>query len=73
MEISLKNEFLFQDLYIKKGKSILKSTVIPLSCYVCKQELNGISLTAKNINGETVFLCSRHLQAEPYKIAFKKE
>lgn len=58
---------------MKKGKSILKSTVIPLSCYVCKKELNGISLTAKKINGETVFLCSCHLQAEPYKIAFKRD
>jgi len=69
----LKNEFLFQDLYLKKSKSIIKSVVSPLSCYVCKKELNGISLTAKKVNGKMVFLCSHHYQTEPYKIAFKRE
>jgi hypothetical protein len=40
---------------------------------VCKKELNGISLTAKEINQKTVFLCSHHYKAKPYEISFGKK
>jgi len=69
----LPNEFLFQDIYFKNNKRIIKSAVVPLSCYVCKKELNGISLTAKEINQKTVFLCSHHYKAKPYEISFGKK
>lgn len=52
----MKEEFLYHDLYHKGRKNILGSTVSPLTCYLCKKELNGISITAKIINGKTVFL-----------------
>lgn len=66
------DQFLYHDLYHKGKKSILNSTVSPLTCYVCKKELNGISITAKMINGKTVFLCSHHCGPKPYQIAFRK-
>ncbi|MEX0764352.1 MAG: hypothetical protein WDZ43_03675 [Nitrosopumilaceae archaeon] len=68
----MKNEFLFQDLYLRSKKNIIKSVVIPLSCHVCKKELNGISITAKVINGRSVFLCSHHYQAKPYQISLAR-
>jgi len=64
--------FLHHDLYHKRTKNILNSTVSPLECYLCKKELNGISITAKIIDGKTVFLCSHHYQPKPYQIAFRK-
>ena len=68
----MKNEFLFQDLYLGKNKSIVKSVVTPLSCHMCKRELNGISITAKSIDGKLVFLCSHHYEAKPYEISFSR-
>lgn len=64
--------FLYNDLYHKGKKNILNSTVAPLTCYVCKKELNGISITAKIIDDKTVFLCSHHYKPKPYQIAFRK-
>ena len=66
------DQFLYQDLYQKGKKNILNSTVVSLTCYVCKKELNGISITAKMINGKTIFLCSHHYSPKPYQIAFRK-
>ena len=65
-------EFLYNDLYHKGRKNILIYAVSPLTCYLCKKELNGISITAKIINGKTVFLCSHHYRPKPYQIAFRK-
>ena len=62
--------FIVQDLYIKQGKKIIKSDVKPLTCHVCKKELNGISITAKMYDGKMVFLCSHHQTAKPYQIVF---
>ena len=60
--------FIAQDLYMISGKKFVKSDVKPLTCYVCKKELNGISITAKVLNGEMVFLCSRHYDSKPYQV-----
>ncbi|CUR52197.1 protein of unknown function [Nitrosotalea devaniterrae] len=62
--------FIVQDLYMKHGKKIIKSDVKPLTCHVCKKELNGISITAKMYDGKMVFLCSHHSAAKPYQIVF---
>jgi hypothetical protein len=64
----MKNEFVVYDLYVPKDKKMVKSAVKSLTCYICKKELNGISITAKIINGKSVFLCSHHYKAEPYQI-----
>ena len=66
------NQFLYHDLYQKGKKHILNSTVLPLTCYICKKELNGISITAKMIDSKTVFLCSHHYTPKPYQITFRK-
>lgn len=50
------------------GKKFVKTDVTPLMCYVCKKELNGISITAKMLNGELVFLCARHYDSKPFQI-----
>jgi len=60
MIYSMSDSFLVQDLYISKAKAIVKSGVKPLTCHMCKKELNGISITATMRNGEIVFLCSNH-------------
>lgn len=60
------------DIYMPKNKKLTNSIVKPLTCYVCKKELNGISITAKNMNGKMVFLCSHHFQSKPYQIALVK-
>ncbi len=57
------------DIYMPKNKKLTRSVVKPLTCYVCKKELNGLSITAKIMNGKTVFLCSHHFQSKPYQIA----
>jgi hypothetical protein len=62
------DSFISQDLYMRQEKQFIKSDVKPLSCHVCKKELNGISITAKVLNGEMVFLCSYHYQSKPYQI-----
>jgi len=64
----MRDSFLFQDLYVNKRKNIIKSAVNPLSCYVCKKELNGGSVTAKEIDGKLVFLCSKHYRVKPHQI-----
>ena len=60
--------FIAQDLYVKHDKKLIKSDVKPLTCYICKKELNGISITAKILNGNMIFLCSRHYQSDPYEV-----
>ena len=62
------DSFLLQDLYVDKRKDIIKSTVSLLSCYVCKKELNGASITGKEIDGKLVFLCSKHYRSKPHQI-----
>ena len=64
----MKDSFLFQDLYVNKRKNIIKSAANPLSCYICKKELNGGSITAKEIDSKLVFLCSNHYKANPHQI-----
>lgn len=64
----MRDSFLFQDLYVNKRKNIIKSTANQLSCYVCKKELNGGAITAKEIDGRLVFLCSNHYKAKPHQI-----
>lgn len=62
------DSFIVQDLYVQSGKKLVKSDVKPLTCYVCKKELNGISITAKKLNGKMVFLCTHHYTSKPYQI-----
>lgn len=54
------DNFIIQDLYFRHEKKIIKSDVKPLTCHVCKKQLNGISITAKMLNGKLIFLCSHH-------------
>lgn len=66
--IVMADSFIIQDLYQKHNKKLVKSDVSPLTCHVCKKELNGISITAKMFKGKMVFLCSHHYTAKPYQI-----
>jgi hypothetical protein len=66
--MNMTESFIVQDLYIPHKKSLVKSDVKPLTCHVCKKELNGISITAKMLNNEMIFLCSQHYESKPYKI-----
>ncbi|MDE1769288.1 MAG: hypothetical protein KGI28_01875 [Thaumarchaeota archaeon] len=61
--------FIAQDLFVRPQKKLIKSDVKPLTCHVCKKELNGISITAKVLNGNMVFLCSRHYKSDPYVVS----
>ena len=67
-DIMMADSFIIQDLYLKRGKNLVKSDVKPLTCHVCKKELNGISITAKTLNGKMVFLCAHHYASKPYRI-----
>lgn len=60
--------FIVQDLFLPHVKTLIKSQVMPLTCYVCKKELNGMSITAKIVNGKTIFLCSHHLKSNLQQI-----
>jgi len=60
----MSDTFIVNDLFIPRSKISLRSQVKPLTCYICKKELNGISITAKVIDGQTVFLCSHHIKSE---------
>lgn len=60
--------FIVQDLYVKLEKRLIKSDVKPLTCYVYKNELNGISIAAKTLKENMVFLCSRHYPSGPHVI-----
>jgi len=66
--MNMVERFLSQDLYFSHEKKFVKSDVKPLTCHVCKKELNGISITAKVLNGEMVFLCSTHYHSKPYQV-----
>lgn len=68
----MKGEFLYHDLFQGRKKNILNSTVEPLKCYICQKELNGISITAKILDGKPIFLCSYHFQTKPSRIEFVK-
>ena len=57
-----------QDFYMTRDKKFVKTDVKPLICYVCKKELNGISITAKMLNGELVFLCAHHYDSKPFQV-----
>lgn len=63
------SSFIIQDVYLPHGKKLVKSDVKPLVCHICKKELNGISITAKTINGKMVFLCSYHYAIDPKRAA----
>jgi hypothetical protein len=63
------DHFIIQDVYFKRKKNLVKSDVKPLTCHVCKKELNGISIAAKMFDGKTVFLCAHHYGAKPYQIS----
>lgn len=54
------DDVLVQDLYMPRQKKIVRSDVKPLTCHVCKKELNGLSIAAKVLNGKTIFLCAHH-------------
>lgn len=58
------DSFIVHDLYVPSHKVPVKTVVKPLTCYICKKELNGMSITAKNIEGRTVFLCASHLASD---------
>ena len=60
--------FIVQDLSLQNEKKTTKSSAAPLTCYICKKELDGISITGKNIKGKTVFLCSSHYESSPQQI-----
>ncbi|SMH70718.1 protein of unknown function [Candidatus Nitrosotalea okcheonensis] len=62
------DSFLVQDLYLKHRKKMIRSDVQPLTCHMCKKELNGISITAKMVSGKMVFLCSHHYASKPYQV-----
>ena len=66
--ITLTDDLIIQDLYLKQAKKIVKSDVTPLTCHVCKKELNGISIAAKMFDGKMVFLCAHHYGAKPYQV-----
>jgi hypothetical protein len=68
----MKEEFLYHDLYHEGKKTFLHSSVSPLTCFICKKELNGISITGKVIDGKTVFLCSNHYRPKQYELAYRK-
>lgn len=60
--------FIVQDLYLQNKRKTTKSSVAPLTCYICKKELDGISITGKNIKGKIIFLCSTHYGSSPQQI-----
>ncbi len=62
------DSFIIHELYLKHGKRLVRSDVKPLICHVCKKELNGMSITAKMLNGKMVFLCAHHYASDPYRI-----
>ena len=66
--IVMVESFIVRDLYLKHGKKLVTSDVKPLTCHMCKKELNGISITAKKLNGKMVFLCAHHYASKPYQI-----
>lgn len=66
------DSFIVQDLYMKHEKKLVKTGVRPLTCHICDKELNGMSITAKILNGKSVFLCSHHYSAEPYQVVLVK-
>lgn len=63
--------FLVHDLYVPANKILTRSAVKPLTCHICKKELNGISITARAIDGKTVFLCSAHLDSDLQQLLYK--
>jgi hypothetical protein len=64
--------FIAQEVYLAKQKRFVKTDVKPLTCHICKKELNGISITAKPLNGKMLFLCSYHYQSEPFQMVSVK-
>ena len=60
--------YIAQDFYIPYSKKFVKTDVKPLTCHICKKELNGISITAKMLNGELVFLCAHHYDSKPCQV-----
>ena len=66
--MAMAENYVAQDFFMIRNKKFVKTDVKPLTCHVCKKELNGISITAKVLNGELVFLCSRHFESKPYQI-----
>lgn len=63
--------FVIHDLYMPTKKMLIRSAIEPLTCYVCKRELNGVSITARAISGRTVFLCSAHLDSDLQELLYK--
>ncbi len=49
--------FISHDIFMHKGKQLIKSDTSPLHCFICKKELNGNSITAKSMKGKLIFLC----------------
>jgi hypothetical protein len=62
--------FIAQDLYTPTRKKLVRSDIKPLTCYICKKELDGISITARVIENKTVFLCSHHYMSSPQQIVY---
>ena len=60
--------FIVQDLYLQNERKTTKSSAKPVTCYICKKELDGISITGKNIKGKTIFLCASHYESSPQQI-----
>lgn len=55
--------YLLQDLYLPKNKKVITSDVKALRCTICNEDLDGASITAKERDGKTVFLCSKHVNS----------
>ena len=60
--------FIAQDLFFQNDRKTTKSSTKSLTCYICKKELDGISITGKNIKGKTIFLCSSHFESTQQQI-----
>lgn len=59
------DQFILHDLYLTNRKAVLCSEPKPLICLVCKKDLSGMPITARVVNGKTIFLCPAHLKVGP--------
>ncbi len=59
------DQFIIQDVYLPNHKAVIHSAVKSLTCMICKKEQSGATITARVINGRTVFLCPLHMKIDP--------
>lgn len=60
--VCMADNFIIHDIYVPNHKTSLQSVTSPLKCHVCKKELDGVSITARVVDGKAVFLCPVHLK-----------